>query len=215
MREEEEERVNIFSFILPLSYSDNCPFCRELVAPFEEFASLVKPDGIKVVRLSVNDRTHGAIIRGFKVSAVPTIKFIRDGTVYNITYVGQDAADFVDFVRNRWSEAESEPFPEIKSAIRKAAVSMEEPNTIAQNDATMNSDATIAPPSGFGWWSDPSNDLLYFYFRSYQMVFSRTQLLQGVTAALLVFAMGFLMGYIVGSDSKTAAVQQQEKKKHQ
>jgi len=171
-------------------YSESCPFCHQLIPVYEELATILKNQSINLVKLNVNSNTHGSIIRGFKISAVPTLKYIRNGSVYNLSYTGQGVSDFLEFVKNGWKKLEAQTFPSLPELPQKEQTKQIE-QQIEQYDESEKE--MIEDFETKGTFS--------FIIGNLKFLFSQNELLQGVFAAFLLFGLGFILGRVTAPSS--------------
>jgi len=155
---------------LAVFYADWCINCQKMSSILEQVATHYKGSSIQISRLNI-DKNPGAIIkRIYSVSEVPTIKLLKNGNMYNMTYESQDVKGFIEFIEKDYLKAGHIPIPIIPSF-----------NTKQEKKNSNVLDSTF-----------PSLMDLPSYF-------SEQETILGLVLASLLFGLGFIFGRISGT----------------
>jgi len=165
-------------------YADWCGFCQNLIPEYEKVATALKGK-VNVAKVN-NDNIQGAILRAFDVTSIPTIKLIRDGKVFNLTYAGQKADKLVEFVEKGWQELESSPFPLVSSQATNHASAKKQAPSLVQSPLA----EFLAQPN----LNSIENIIKQFSF---------DEAVMGAILSLLLFGLGFVFGRLTASSPKT------------
>eukprot|EP01114_Cavostelium_apophysatum_P016058 TRINITY_DN4508_c0_g1_i1.p1 TRINITY_DN4508_c0_g1~~TRINITY_DN4508_c0_g1_i1.p1 ORF type:complete len:325 (+),score=50.91 TRINITY_DN4508_c0_g1_i1:53-1027(+) len=90
-------------------YKDTCPFCQDLIPEWEQLAKLV--DGkVNVAKANIQDSK--LLFRASEVRGVPSIRLFKDGRIYNTTYRGQKASEFVKWIEEGYKTEANYDMPQ-------------------------------------------------------------------------------------------------------
>ena len=88
---------------LVLFYADWCGHCKKIHPAWDEAASQVNTDGVKMAKVNCGDSdnsSHAAIAKKYKVDGYPTIHLLNNGKIESEYEGGRDSSDFVSYINN-------------------------------------------------------------------------------------------------------------------
>jgi len=167
-----------------------------LIPEYEKVAAKLKGK-VNVAKL-LQSKIHGDIQRAYGVTSVPTLKLIRDGLVFNLTYTGQQAEELIDFVENGWKQIQG-------SAVPKLTILA--PNTVP----TQQSISTPVFPT-------PTQSSIFGRLQSLSLneivaQFSTDEAIIGLGMSLLLLSIGFCLGRLTASGPATKREDSMKKSK--
>jgi len=131
---------------------------------------------VKVARIS-QDKIHGDILRAYGVTSIPTLKLIRNGFMYNITYTGQTADEFVEFIESGWKDMQGSPIPVVSIPPVRAA-STQTPSQPIRTPTPIPSQRSI--------WNQSPQEII--------SQFSSEEALLGLGMSTMLIGIGFFLG---------------------
>jgi len=96
-------------------YADWCAFCQELIPIYEEAANLLTGE-VQLAKVNMEEALGRSLMHVFGVDRIPTLKLIRDGKVYNVTYAHPaKSEELVTFAKSTWKTTQSLPLPSLEN----------------------------------------------------------------------------------------------------
>jgi protein disulfide-isomerase-like protein len=91
-------------------YADWCSVCNAFIPKIEKLAADEQLKHIKIAKANI-ELLPSPFLRAFSISRVPTLRYVVDGQLYNMSYHDQPLQIIVNYLLNDYKEEESSPLP--------------------------------------------------------------------------------------------------------